>query len=139
MARLIRAVIGVFVVQAVPLGFGHLVCESIRTVLRNYAEFAGRAGRPEFWWWSLFNLLVLAALNVLNAVPVGTDAYLGTILAGLWSIGVLLPGLAVTVRRLRDAGHAWQHLFWFLVPIAGAIVLITYLAQPTKEGDGVAG
>src|SRR3954453_16151521 len=108
--------------------------ESIQTVFRKYADFNGRASRSEFWWWILFSFLVSAALNlVLNlsiqfstgfsgaAAPI---AY-GSSLAGLWGIAVLLPTLDVTVRRLRDAGYGWGHVFWLLVPIAGIIVLAT--------------
>jgi uncharacterized membrane protein YhaH (DUF805 family) len=76
--------------------------EAIQTVFRKYAEFSGRASRAEFWWWTLFNLLVLSALNVLNVVPIEHSACLGSVLAGLWSVGVLLPNLAVAVRRLPD-------------------------------------
>lgn len=108
--------------------------ESIRTVFGKYAEFTGRAGRPEFWWWALFNVLVLSALNVLNVFPVGENAYLGSVLAGLWGVAVLLPYLAVTVRRLRDAGYGWGHVFWVLVPIGGLIVLAVFLSQPAKDG-----
>jgi len=107
--------------------------EAIATVFRKYAEFTGRASRAEFWWWALFNLLVLSALNLFNVIRIGDNDYLGTLLAGLWGIGVLLPYLAVAVRRLRDAGHGWGHLFWILVPIAGIVVLAVYLAQPTKD------
>jgi uncharacterized membrane protein YhaH (DUF805 family) len=53
-------------------------------------------------------------------------------LAGFWSVAVLLPSLAVTVRRLRDAGHRWTQIFWILLPIAGAIILIVRLADPTQ-------
>jgi len=106
--------------------------EAIRTVFHRYAELTGRAARAEFWWWALFNLLVAAALNFFNVIRIGDNAYLGSLLAGIWGITVLLPNLAVTVRRLRDAGYGWGHLFWLLVPIAGFFVLITLLAQPTK-------
>ena len=106
--------------------------EAIQTVFRNYAEFTGRATRPEFWWWALFNLLVAGALNLFNVIRIGENAYLGSLLAGLWGIAVLLPNLAVAVRRLRDAGYGWGHLFWILVPIAGIFVLITLWVQPTK-------
>jgi len=106
--------------------------EAIRTVFHRYAELTGRAARAEFWWWALFNLLVAAALNFFNVIRIGDNAYLGSLLAGVWGIAVLLPNLAVTVRRLRDAGYGWGHLFWLLVPIAAFFVLITLLAQPTK-------
>ena len=106
--------------------------EAIKTVFREYAEFTGRAARPEFWWWALFNLLVAGALNFFNVIRIGDNAYLGSLLAGVWGVAVLLPNLAVAVRRLRDAGYGWGHLFWLLVPIAGIFVLITLWAQPTK-------
>jgi uncharacterized membrane protein YhaH (DUF805 family) len=106
--------------------------EAIETVFRNYAEFTGRATRAEFWWWALFNVLVAGALNLFNVIRIGQNAYLGSLLAGLWGIAVLLPNLGVAVRRLRDAGYGWGNLFWFLVPIAGIVVIIVLLAQPTK-------
>jgi uncharacterized membrane protein YhaH (DUF805 family) len=92
----------------------------------------GRAGRAEFWWWALFNVLVVGALNLFNVIRIGNNAYLGSLLAGLWGIAVLLPSLAVSVRRLRDAGYGWGYMFFVLVPVAGGIVLIVFLAQPPK-------
>ena len=113
--------------------------ESIATVFRKYADFTGRAGRPEFWWFVLFSTLVSAALNALNvATPEGMVA-VGSSLSGLWSVGVLLPTLAVSVRRLRDAGHSWTQLFWILLPIAGLIVLIVRFCEasrPAEPADG---
>jgi uncharacterized membrane protein YhaH (DUF805 family) len=75
---------------------------------------------------------VAGALNFFNVIRIGENAYLGSLLAGLWGIAVLLPNLAVAVRRLRDAGYGWGHLFWILVPIAGIFVLITLWVQPTE-------
>jgi len=112
--------------------------EAISTVLRKYAEFTGPAERAEFWWWALFNALVLSAFNLLNVFPIGENAYLGSVLAGLWSIAILLPNLAVAVRRLRDAGNHWGNLFWILVPVAGIIVLVVLWAQPTRVGEPAA-
>lgn len=115
--------------------------ESIKTVFSKYAEFTGRATRPEFWWFTLFSALVSAALGSLNvyttsgslAALTATSSTItfGSSLAGVWSIAVLLPSLAVTVRRLRDAGYRWTQLFWILLPIAGVIVLIVRLAEPS--------
>ncbi len=56
--------------------------------------------------------------------------------AGLWSIAVLLPTLAVSVRRLRDAGRQWTELFWILLPIAGLIVLIVRFCEPSVAETG---
>ncbi|MBU1586855.1 MAG: DUF805 domain-containing protein [Actinobacteria bacterium] len=124
--------------------------ESIKTVFRKYAEFGGRASRSEFWWFALFSALVSMALSALNIRTGGAYGFdygdgtygfgamrdlmsntilLGSSLSGLWSIAVLLPSLAVTVRRLRDAGRRWTELFWVLLPIAGIIVLIVHLCD----------
>ena len=105
--------------------------DAIRAVIGKYAEFAGRATRPEFWWWILFTALVSAALSVFSVIPVGDEATLGGILSSLWAIATLLPTLAVGVRRLRDAGYDWRNIFWLLVPIAGLIVLAIYWSKPS--------
>ena len=83
--------------------------QSIATVFGKYAEFRGVASRPEFWWWILFTALVNAGLTSLmvwttaaeGAYPVGPN------LTGFWAIAVILPTLAVSVRRLRAAGYSW--------------------------------
>lgn len=102
---------------------------AIRTCLGKYADFEGRAGRAELWWWLLFVTLVAGALNLFEVVPIG-DGTLGSLLSGLWGIAILLPTLAVGARRLRDAGHGWGHLFWLLVPIGGLVILAVYWSQP---------
>lgn len=111
-----------------PTTFG----DSITSAFAKYAEFTGRATRPEFWWFILFSTLVNAALSSLNfATPEGVIS-IGSSLAGVWSIAVLIPTLAVSVRRLRDAGRSWAELFWILLPIAGLIVLIVRFCEPSR-------
>lgn len=93
--------------------------ESIRVCLAKYAEFNGRASRPEFWWFTLFLTLVSAAL-----------AYLSEDLMNIFMIAMLLPQLAVGTRRLRDIGKSpWWQLF-LLVPIGGLVLLAILWAQP---------
>ena len=113
--------------------------DAIRTVIAKYADFEGRAGRAEFWWWFLFVVLGHAAFGVFSVIPVGVEgASLGSILTGLWSIATLLPTLAVGVRRLRDADYTWQNIFWLLVPIGGLIVLAIYWSKPSTAAAEVA-
>ena len=94
-----------------------------------YADFTGTASRSEFWWWTLFTALASTALaTVSNATAIG-----GIDLTALWSIVVLLPSLAVAVRRLRDADYGWGHVFWLLLPAAGLIIIVVLCAQPSQS------
>lgn len=113
---------------AEPMSFG----TAIVTVARRYADFTGRAARPEFWWFALFTWIVSAVLGSLNLVTPEGVIQTGTALAAAWSALVLVPTLAVTVRRLRDAGRSWAELFWLLLPIVGLIILIVHLCDPSK-------
>jgi len=115
--------------------------ESIKTVFRKYAEFEGRATRPEFWWFALFSVIVGSALSALTTFSVNPNMFELTAtastvtgfasFAGIWAAAVLIPSLAVTVRRLRDAGKDWTNILWIVVPVAGFVVLLVKLAAPT--------
>ena len=97
--------------------------ESIRVCLTKYAEFNGRASRPEFWWFFLFIILVASALAYMSE----------EILPSVFLIAVLLPLLAAGSRRLRDSGKsAWQ-LLYLLVPVAGIILLGFFWAEPSID------
>ncbi|MGL5867105.1 MAG: DUF805 domain-containing protein [Dermatophilaceae bacterium] len=104
---------------------------AIREAFRKYSQFEGRATRPEFWWWVLFVALVTSALGLFSVVPLG-EGDLGTLLSGIWWIVVVLPSLAVAVRRLRDAGHHAWSLLVLLVPVAGQVVVAMLCCQPTR-------
>lgn len=103
---------------------------SIKTVFRKYADFTGTAGRSEFWWWILFSTLVTAFLSSISDLTTDSNTTFG----GLWSLVVLLPTLAVQIRRLRDAGYRWGNIFWLALPVAGLIVIAVLLAQPSRPG-----
>jgi len=111
---------------------------AITTAFRKYAEFEGRATRPEFWWFILFATLVSSALGALNLVTPDGVIAIGSSLASVWAIATLVPTLAVTVRRLRDTGRRWTELFWLLLPIAGLIVLVVHLCEPSKAEGATA-
>jgi uncharacterized membrane protein YhaH (DUF805 family) len=106
--------------------------ESITTVFRKYADFEGTATRAELWWFVLFTTLVSMAFNGFNILTLDGPVQIGTTLAYLWGIAILVPSLAVTVRRLRDAGRTWPELFWLLLPIVGPIILIIHLCDPSR-------
>ena len=112
--------------------------DSITTVFRKYADFTGVATRPEFWWFVLFSTLVSSALGAFNVLTPEGTIMIGSSLASVWGVAVLVPSLAVAVRRLRDAGHRWTELFWLLLPLAGLIVLIVRLCDPSRPQAEVA-
>lgn len=107
--------------------------QPVQTVFRKYADFTGAAGRAEFWWFALFAAISHLALNALNVFTDHGTVYLGASLSGAFALVVLVPTLAVTVRRLRDTGRSWAELFWLLLPVAGIIILIVHLAAPTRQ------
>ncbi|PTT79259.1 DUF805 domain-containing protein [Pelomonas sp. HMWF004] len=96
--------------------------DAIRTCFSKYADFSGRASRPEYWWFFLFLMLVYIAASLISDV-----AYWVTALV------TLLPSLAAGARRLHDTGRSAWWLLIGLVPVIGGIVLLVLLAQETKE------
>lgn len=104
--------------QAGPMTF----FESIRICLTKYAEFNGRASRPEFWWFTLFVLLCASAFTLLNEN-----------LGEIFILAVILPLLAVGSRRLRDSGKSAWSLLYLLVPVGGIVILGTLWALPSTN------
>ncbi len=104
--------------------------DAVTTVFSNYANFNGRAARPEFWWWALFVSIVYVVFAVLAAV-IGREVYA---LLALFVLAVILPNLAVTARRLHDTDRSgwWQLIA--LVPIIGPIVLLIFEILPGTPG-----
>lgn len=100
-----------------------------RVVLERYAKFDGRAGRPEFWWYVLANFIISVALNALAQV-----ADVLVVLALVYGLGVLIPGLAVAIRRLHDTGKSGWFLLLGLIPCAGPIILIVFFATEGTRG-----
>jgi uncharacterized membrane protein YhaH (DUF805 family) len=103
--------------------------DAIKSFFKNYANFNGRARRSAYWFALLFATLVNMACNIIN--PGQTDR--SSTLGGLWSLAVLLPGLAIAVRRLHDTGRSAKYLLWLLLPIVGWIILAVYLAEEGKS------
>ena len=98
--------------------------ESIKVCFQKYADFNGRAKRPEFWWFVLFLFLASLALGVVS-----------DILSALFSLATLIPSLAAGSRRLHDTGRSgWLQLLG-LIPILGWLVLIYFCAQEGNAAD----
>lgn len=104
-------------------------------VLKKYAEFSGRARRREYWLFALFNLLITMALAFVDgATGLMHETGYG-LLSGLYTLAILIPGIAVSVRRLHDTGRSGWWLFIGLVPLIGAIVLLVFMLLDSHPGD----
>jgi len=96
--------------------------DAIRACFSKYAAFNGRATRSEYWWWFLFTFFASLATEIISET-----------LSALFSLGVLLPSLAVGARRLHDTDRSgWFLLLWF-IPIIGWIILMVWAVQESKE------
>ncbi|EYT81711.1 DUF805 domain-containing protein [Streptomyces sp. NPDC003703] len=96
-------------------------------VFAKYAVFEGRARRQEYWMFMLINFVIACALT-----SVETGVGIRPALTGVYSLAVLLPAMAAAVRRLHDTGRTGWWLLIALIPVAGAIVLVIYLADESQ-------
>jgi uncharacterized membrane protein YhaH (DUF805 family) len=115
---------------------------AIASVFRKYADFTGRAPRSEYWWFALLIWAVFGALAVLQLIPTGTDRngypshnfeIVFMLAAPIVAIGVLLPSLAVLVRRLHDANFSGWFVFLGLIPGVGAVILLVFTLLPSNS------
>jgi len=104
-------------------------------VLNKYAVFSGRARRREYWMFVLFNVIIALVLTIIEGIAdAGSEGSRST-LATLYGLAVLLPGLAVSVRRLHDTGRSGWWLLIGLIPIIGTIVLLIFMIQDGRPTD----
>ncbi len=108
--------------------------QAISSVFGKYGQFTGVARRAEYWWWILFITAIDFFLSGIDSRLNPQSAF--AIISTTWVLVVLLPTLAVAVRRLRDAGLSWKYLFLALIPILGAVALIVLLSLPSKAPAG---
>jgi uncharacterized membrane protein YhaH (DUF805 family) len=93
-------------------------------VLKKYTVFDGRAHRTEYWMFVLFNVIITIVLGLIDRL-VGISG----VLSGIYGLAVLIPGIAVGIRRLHDTNRSGWWLLISLVPVIGTIVLIVFMVQ----------
>ena len=98
---------------------------------KNYVNFSDRTTVRGYWMAILFHIIASFIVGLVSGL-LGTE-----LIASLYSLATLLPGLAIMIRRLRDAGKAWGWIFISLVPIVGWIIQIVMLCKPSVPDDGV--
>ena len=127
--------------------------QAYKNFFKNYAEFTGRSTRPDFWWVWLGNLILSIPFwiiyfyivylstvmdSVSDSASEATFMVLGlvVIIYAIFYLAILVPTLALSVRRLRDAGFHWAFIFLRFAPMGGIALLILF-AMPTKETEVV--
>jgi uncharacterized membrane protein YhaH (DUF805 family) len=122
----------------------------IDAIKHKYAEFSGRATRSEFWYFVLFNAIFSIVASILDGIFFnfhGSYYYHGYgygfhhgmqhswgVIRPLYTLAVLVPGLAVAARRLQDTGRSGWFLLLALVPIVGWIILLVWYLQNSNPG-----
>ena len=127
--------------------------QAYKNFFKNYAEFTGRSTRPDFWWVWLGNLILSIPFwiiyfytvflstvmdSVSDSASEATFMFFGlvAIIYAVFYLAILVPTIALSVRRLRDAGFHWAFIFLRFAPMGGIALLILH-AMPTKETEVV--
>jgi uncharacterized membrane protein YhaH (DUF805 family) len=101
---------------------------------KNYINFQGRARRKAYWMFVLFNIIALVILSLIEGA-LGLSGQNGYgILTGLYSLAIILPLIALAVRRLHDTGRSGWWILIGLVPLIGPIVLIVFYVTDSQPG-----
>ena len=117
--------------------------EAYKKFWKGYVDFEGRSTRSDYWFAYLANMLTVITFYVLLAIFGGiasaTESSFLAVISFIilfiffaFGIAAILPGIALTVRRLRDAGYNWPYIFISLIPFVGPIIFIVLLCKPTK-------
>jgi len=102
---------------------------------KNYINFQGRARRKAYWMFILFNLIALVILGLIESA-IGLSGQNGYgILTGLYTLAMILPLIALAVRRLHDTGRSGWWILIGLVPLVGPIVLIVFYVTDSQPGS----
>ena len=98
--------------------------------LKKYADFNGRARRTEYWLFVLFSMVIAMVLGVVDYV-LGSPGIVGL----LFALAILIPSIAVAVRRLHDTDRSGWWLLIAFVPIVGTIVLLVFLLLDSNASE----
>jgi uncharacterized membrane protein YhaH (DUF805 family) len=96
--------------------------------LRKYAEFNGRARHSEYWSFAIFNFLIIFFITFIEFAE-GSYGILGA----LYALAVIIPGFAVTIRRLHDTGRSGWYILLALIPLIGGLILLIFMLQDNCE------
>lgn len=104
--------------------------EAYEKFLQNYANFKGCSSRSDYWWVVLVNIIIGAVIGFISGTT-GVEEI--QYISYIYSLAVLIPGIALVVRRLHDINKSGWYYFIILIPIAGPIIFLVYLLTDRKE------
>jgi uncharacterized membrane protein YhaH (DUF805 family) len=105
-------------------------------VLKKYAVFSGRARRKEYWYFMLFNIIATIVLAFGDGLLGTFDPETGIGFLGLiYALGVMLPGIGVTIRRLHDTNRTGWWLLLILIPLIGPVILLIFTVLNSDPGE----
>jgi uncharacterized membrane protein YhaH (DUF805 family) len=119
--------------------YGAPFAVAVKRFFKKYATFSGRASRSEYWWWTLVSVGISIILNVIVTAGTSTStslgstpqygpvAILGLILVLISSLALIVPSLALTVRRLHDSNKSGWMILLGLIPFVGGIILLVFM------------
>lgn len=96
---------------------------------KKYADFTGRARRTEYWMFVLFSLIVAVGIGIVDGLITGG------ILGIVYALAILIPSIAIAVRRLHDTNRSGWWVLVSLVPFIGFLILIYFLVLDSQPGD----
>lgn len=103
-------------------------------VLQQYFDFSGRARRKEYWTFVMFNIGISIVLGIIDFLVLGAGESGFSILSTLYSLAVMIPGVAVSVRRLHDTGRSGWYLLCALIPFIGAFIVLYFVVADSEPG-----
>ena len=116
---------------------------AISSFFRKYATFSGRARRSEFWFAVLFTTLVSIAISIVwpstTVVLDGMSFQQSSLPSNLWQLAILIPSIALSVRRLHDVGRKGTYYLFVLLPIVGWIVLFIQFVKDSEPAANAFG
>lgn len=109
-------------------------------VLRKYAVFTGRARRKEYWFFVLFNIIFLLILTFIDRMIGTYNMQTGMgLLTSIYWLAVLIPAIAVGVRRLHDIGRSGWWLLIVFIPVIGPLIILVMMLLNSQPGSNAYG
>lgn len=106
------------------------------SALKKYAVFNGRARRKEYWLFMLCNIIVTIVLGLVDmTLGLYSEESGFGLLSGLYALAVIIPSIALSIRRLHDTGRSGWWILISLVPVIGPLVLLVFYVMDSTPGD----